>query len=353
MIDPRSSALFAVRELQGIETAVLDDRSIQTSRWFDHVVPDVVVEGRFLPLYATGADRGCDVVVADLLEDELRRVAPAHSGGTSPTVDREAGRILVATDDSVRTVAVDGSDSRTLGEIYPEESTIKKGKERRSRVAAGLTQSVDGELIGIGYEDDETAWVGSLDRATGTATSWHERSRQVTTVRFSPTDPSLLLFVLDADPAAVNSSMPSAWLARKGLGARPLDGLLPDRHHGHWWDPDGTGLWYVDPGTGVAYLDLELGRRETVWSGASRLAHATADGRLVAATVERDGARSVRVYDRNSDASLTVAAGGTSTDYERSQPQFVADDEFLVHTVSTGDDPTLALTPVDAIRKRL
>ncbi|SNZ17072.1 hypothetical protein SAMN06269185_2878 [Natronoarchaeum philippinense] len=353
MIDPRTSALFSTVATggAGIETAILDHSPIRQSSWFDAVVADAVVTGRYLPIETGATDEVSTVAIADLRDDELVELAMELPDGATPTADRETGELLVPTATSV--VSVDPADGtgREIGALDAGEGTDRAEAAATrpdcGRIAAGLTRSVDGDSIGLGTIDGETFRVGALDTATGTVESWHDRTWPAARVSYSPTDPSLLLFARTSEQDS-DAPAGTALLARKGLGARPLDELLPDRHDGHWWDPDGTGIWYVSP-DGVEYLDLELARRELVWSIPAARAHATADGRLVAVTT--DGAEpSIRVSDRNTGEHIEVGTGPASADERPVQPQFVGNDEALAYTTEVDGELTLALAPVEAIR---
>jgi hypothetical protein len=159
---------------------------------------------------------------------------------------------------------------------------------------AGVTRSADGEQFGAVFVADGETRLAALSADGGTTAVWHTRERPYDTLRFSPSDASLALLARDASDGVGGE----AWLAREGLGARPLGRLLPDHHADLRWGEGGTALWYVEPARGVGRLHLEAGRRERVWETTAREADATRDGDLLAATV-RDGTElRVAVYDR-------------------------------------------------------
>lgn len=280
--------------------------------------------------------------VVDLLEGRFRAVVSTDTS-LELAVDPRSGVAVVADGFDVIECDPDG-DSRRIGRF-------DDGIDGATAVASGLTRSAGGERIGA-ILDCEAGWrIVSLYRPTSDLDVWHKRSTHADVAAFSPTDPRLLL-VARSDDTVDKPGQCDAWLAREGLGARPIGDLLPDRHRGHWWGPAGDGLWCVEPGTGISYLDLELGRRRSVWSVPVREAHATADGSLLAATVVRNGRGRLVVYDPSVNASTDVAVVSGDRD-GGFHPQFAVSDSYLTYTTVREGRPTVAATPVSALQERL
>jgi|GEM_PF-3275856 len=274
-------------------------------------------------------------------------------GAPTPWVDVESGAAHVL---DGHTVTVYETNESTQPAEPRSVGRFDAGTARSDPVA-GLTRSADGEQFGTVFATDEGSVLATLSVEEGTTTVWHSRDRRYDTLRFSPSDASLALLARDATDGVGGE----AWLAREGLGARPLERLLPDHHRDLRWNDGGTGLWYVEPWRGVGLLHLEAARRERVWATPAREADATRGGDLLAATVlagpHRDGepgrdggSLRVAVYDRREDRERVVSDPIPENAAWTPRPQFVCDDRWLLYTATVDGASQVTLVPVEALR---
>jgi len=293
--------------------------------------------------------------VLDVETGACRSVTAAMPGGPTPWVDVESAFAHVL--DGHTVTSYDTSDP-TRGEstAHFDAGTVQ------GEPVGGLTRSADGEQFGAVFATDEGSRLVTLSVDEERTTVWHSRDRQYDTLRFSPSDASLALLARDATDGVGGE----AWLAREGLGARPLERLLPDHHADLRWNDGGTGLWYAEPWRGVGFLHLESARRERVWATAACEADATLDGDLLVATV-RDGSLDdeslrdgdshrdgevlrVTVYDRHEDCERVISEPIPASTAWTPRPQFVCGDRWLLYTATVDDSPRVTLVPVDPLR---
>lgn len=384
-LSPSNSSLFTTwtDPHSGVTSFLFDPPSIDRSYGFSRPATNVTTDGNFVWLYVAEVnDPTTSLSVADLRSDSFTRVEPRSPADPSPAVDVTTGTAFVASGHSVFACRVEDAGEGT-GETVGSRprvhrrqvGTFDASEQGPGRLVSGLTRSVDGDRLCGLFERNGTYRVTSLYLPTGDTDVWHSRSEPDDVIQFSPTDPTLVLLARDAEHggdtgATTGFGTGSVWLAREGLGARPLDAHVPNRHRSHWWDPDGAGLWYVEPGTGVGVLDLETGHRRTVWSAPVTNAHATRDGRLLAAVVSRDGHERLQIYDSSTESVVDVVSRFDS-DWERradsrntpdsprppirANPRFVAGDSLLAYTttVPSRDGPAFAFTPVEHVESRL
>ncbi|WP_415378876.1 hypothetical protein [Halosimplex sp. TS25] len=277
--------------------------------------------------------------VLDVETGAFRSDTEATPDGPTPLVDAESGTAYVLDGHAVAAHDAERSaDPRSVGRF--DEETVP------GIPVAGLTRSADGEQFGAVFATDDESRLATCAVEEGTTAVWHTRDRRYDTLRFSPSDASLALLARDATDGVGGE----AWLAREGLGARPLGQLLPDHHGDLRWNGGGTGLWYVEPRRGVGLLHLEAGRRERVWATAAREADATRDGDLLAGTVVDGESVRVAVYDRRADRERVVSASIPGSSTWTPRPQFVCADRWLLYTATIDGDPRVTLVPVDALR---
>ncbi|WP_123537681.1 hypothetical protein [Halosimplex salinum] len=277
--------------------------------------------------------------VLDTDSGAYRSAATTTPGGPTPWVDAESRTAYVLDGHAVAAHDAERpAEPRPVGRFDP--GTVPGAP------VAGLTRSVDGEQFGAVFAADGESRLTTLSVDDGATAVWHTRDRRYDTLRFSPSDPSLTLLARDATDGVGGE----AWLAREGLGARPLSQLLPDHHSDLRWGEGGTGLWYVEPGRGVGSLHLEAGHRERVWATAAREADATRDGDLLAGTVPDGEAVRVAVYDRRDDRERVVSDPLPADGAWSPRPQFVCGDRWLLYTATVDGAPRVTLVPVDALR---
>lgn len=338
-----SSRLFSSDDLEGdVERFLLaaaPDRTIAlpTTR------PNGADDGTIVWCYgATDATADWSLIGIDLRTDEIRDVASTEPDAPLPAIDPATGAAAIVIDDELVAFSPGSAfEPERLAEIRIDAAIP-------SDIAAGVSRSADGDRFGL-LVGGETRRLVAVHVATGDTDVWHSDAVGCTTVRFSPTDPTVTLFARESPRSGERSGRAAAWLAREGLGARPLTDLLPDRHRGYWWAPDGGGLWYVEPGAAVSYLDLELGSRRTEWSVPARSAHGTRDGSLLAATVVNGDRTRLRVTDGSSTIDVETCADGSW----RPRPTFVGGDAYLAYTSVARNRPALALVPVSTLREQL
>lgn len=279
------------------------------------------------------------LAVLDTEAGAVRSATAATPGGPTLLVDAESGTAYVL-------------DGHAVAAYDAERPTESRSVSRFDHGAvpgtpvAGLTRSADGEQFGAVYATDDGSRLATLSAGEGTTAVWHTRDRCYDTLRFSPSDASLALLARDAADGVGGE----AWLAREGLGARPLARLLPDHHSDLRWNEGGTGLWYVEPRRGVGLLHLEAGHRERVWATTAREADATRDGDLLAGTVADGESVRVAVYDRRDDRERAVSAPIPGSTAWTPRPQFVCGDRWLLYTATVDGDPRVTLVPVEALR---
>jgi len=303
------------------------DRSVTARR----VAP--ISTDRFVWLYA--GDESPTLGVLDAEAGTYRPAASVTPDDPTPWVDPDGGTAYVLDGHTVTAHEPTApADARTVGRFAPEAA---------GDPTAGLTRSADGVQFGAVFAADSESRLATLS-TDGTTSVWHTRERSYDTLRFSPSDASLALLARDATDGVGGE----AWLAREGLGARPLGRLLPDHHRCLWWGEGGTGLWYVSPGRGVGYLHLESGQRERVWETSARDAHATRSGDLLAATV-RDGTDyRVAVARRDGDEGRYVSAAVPVNGWAP-RPQFVCGDRWLAYTATVDGRPRATLLPSEQL----
>ncbi|WP_459190698.1 hypothetical protein [Halosimplex sp. J119] len=277
--------------------------------------------------------------VLDVEAGEYQSVTETMPAGATPWVDADSGRAYVLDGHSV-TAHDPGqpADSRPVGRFDPEVAP--------GALVAGLTRSADGEQFAAVFATDEESRLVTMSVDEGTTAVWHTRDRRYDTLRFSPSDASLALLARDATDGVGGE----AWLAREGLGARPLGRLLPDHHGDLRWGEGGTALWYAEPGRGVGTLHLESGQRERVWETPVREADATRDGDLLVGTVPDGESVRVTVYDGRAERERVVSDAIPVSAAWTPRPQFVCEDRWLLYTTTRDDTPQVTLVPVDALR---
>ena len=239
-------------------------------------------------LWFRGRAAGTTAVwVADVDRDRVERVAP---GRLWPVATADGSAAVV----DVRSLYLaSGADS-----LEPSGRFTDPGG---GRVVAGPTVASDGERVAAVVEAEGERRVVSVHVRRDDLTTWVE-GYAVEALQCNPTDPTLLLLVGKSGPRGR-----PAWLAREGLGARPIRDALPDTHRSHQWAADGTGLWYLGP-DGVEFLDLAGWRRERVWSTAARALAVSRDGGLLAVAGPSEGQGTVvRARARDGGAAVTVA----------------------------------------------
>jgi len=280
-------------------------------------------------------------------------------GGPTPWVDDESGSAHVLDGHTITAHETNGPESEQESVDPQSPGQFDPGTVPGSPVA-GLTRSADGEQFGAVFATDDGSRpatdtgsrLATLSLDDATTTVWHSRDRRYDTLRFSPSDASLALLARDATDGVGGE----AWLAREGLGARPLERLLPDHHCDLRWNDGGTALWYVEPGRGVGLLHLEAARRERVWETPAREADATRGGDLLAATVrEREPLRKgesfrAAVYDRREGRERIVSDPVPESAPWTPRPQFVCEDRWLLYTATVDGGPRVTLVPVDGLR---
>ncbi|MFC7141548.1 hypothetical protein ACFQMA_17130 [Halosimplex aquaticum] len=288
-------------------------------------------------LYAGGETPTLGVLDAET--GAVQSATAATPDGPTPLVDAESGTAYVLDGHAVAAHDPERpAEPRSVGRFDP--GTVP------GTAAAGLTRSADGEQFAAVFATDDESRLVTLSAEEGTTAVWHTRDRRYDTVRFSPSDASLALLARDATDGVGGE----AWLAREGLGARPLGQLLPDHHSDLRWNEGGTGLWYVEPRRGVGLVHLEAGRRERVWATSAREADATRDGDLLAATVADGESVRVSVYDRRDDRERTLSDPVPVSGAWTPRPQFVCGDRWLLYTATIDGVPRVTLVSVDALR---
>ncbi|WP_436922925.1 hypothetical protein [Halosimplex amylolyticum] len=277
--------------------------------------------------------------VLDVETGAFRPAMETTPGGPTPWVDVESETAYVLDGHAVTAHDTERpADPRSVGRF---DTAVVPGTP-----VAGLTRSADGEQLGAVFATDDESRLAALSVEEGTTAVWHTRDRRYDTLRFSPSDASLTLLARGAADGVGGE----AWLAREGLGARPLAKLLPDHHGDLRWNEGGTGLWFVEPGRGAGLLHLEAGRRERVWGTPVRAADATRDGDLLAGTVPDSESVRVAVYDRRGDREQVVSDPIPGNNAWTPRPQFVCGDRWLLYTATVAGDPRVTLVPVDALR---
>lgn len=336
---PATSELFSTwtDPESGVESSLLeaDSLGLGPTETVPSPFPNATTDGRLYWAFGDVTGNSRTLTAIDLESETVHRVASLDRDALLPAIDPATGTVHVLVDGSLETYTPQLTDdtacierTRTIDAAILEDAV------------AGLTRSADGDRIGFVADDGRTRRVASIYLPDGEVDIWHSGTVGCDVVRFSPTDPTVVLFAREASRAAAAD----AWLAREGLGSRPLGPQLPGRHRAYWWRPDGSGIWYVDPDAGVGFLDLEIGHRRTVWEVPARAAHATHDGGTIAAAVSDDDRTGVRVTDGRStvDVVSTREHSGDRSWYPH--PTFLAGDSYLGYTTVVGDRSTFALT---------
>lgn len=316
-------------------------------------------DGRYLWLWAAA---GGDYVPAllDSAEGTVRTtpalVAPGGADAPSrhgtPYVDPETGTAHAAVGGALRRRGPDpGAAVETIGGLDADVTCL----------SARPTRSADGGRLSVDYALDGRWHAGAMELETGRVDVWQSFDAPHGHAQFSPSDPDLLLVTRRpwiGDPGRDDLARNGLWLAREGLGMRPLSIVPEGRYARAWWGGDGAGLWIADAAEGVRYVRLQTGERTDVWPVATGRADATGDDRLVAAHLpDEDGGR-IAVRDRSADATATVATGlpapaDADAGPPAPAPAFVAGDRYLAYTARVDGEPRLALAPTDALRREV
>lgn len=352
-VTPETSSWFVRRtdRENGIDSYLLaaDLLGLGPTEMIGSALPSATVDGRLYWIATDADDRTWTLTAIAPPSGTIRRVTSIDRGAPTPTVDPATGTAYVVAGSSLveYTPRTDGDDVRI-------DRTRTIDDPLLTDAVAGLSRSADGDRIAFVADTDGEYRIASVYLPEREVNVWHSTPASCTTVRFSPTDPTLLLFARATSVplhSPDRSETADAWLAREGLGSRPLGSHLPERHRGYWWAPDGSGLRYVDPGSGVRYLDLELGRRRTVWEGPARAAHATRDGGLIAATVVTGERTGLRVTDGTREVDVVSPRSGDRS--WRPCPSVLAGDSYLGYTAVVEDRPTFAVAPLSELRRSL
>lgn len=322
----------------GVESYLLeaDSLGLGPTETVPSPLPNATVDGRLYWVFADATDGSRTLTAIDLESETVHRVASLDRDAPLPAIDPATGTVHVLVDASLETYT-----PRLTDDAARIERTRTVDAAILEDAVAGLTRSANGDRIGFVADDGETRRIASIYLPDGEADIWHSDADDCDVVRFSPTDPTVLLLARESPPA----SSADAWLAREGLGSRPLGPQFPRRHRAYWWRPDGSGLWYVDPDSGVGVLDLEIGHRRTVWDAPARTAHATHDGETIAAAVVSEGETGLRATDGTATVDVVSPRERRGDRPWHPHPTFLAGDSSLGYTTLVRDRPTFAVTP--------
>ncbi|MCU4742427.1 hypothetical protein OB955_12310 [Halobacteria archaeon AArc-m2/3/4] len=345
-VRPETSELFSswTDPDSGVESHLLeaDSLGLGPTETVPSPLPNATTDGRLYWVFSDVTEDSWTLTAIDLESETAHRVASLDRSAPLPAIDPATGTVHVLVDGSLETYTprLTGGDDGRIERTRSIDAAILED------AVAGLSRSANGDRIGFVVDDGETRRIASIYLPDGEVDIWHSGTVGCDVVQFSPTDPTVILF---AREASTTTTTADAWLAREGLGSRPLGPQLPDRHRAYWWRPDGSGLWYVEPGSGVGVLDLEIGHRRIVWEQPVRTAHATHDGETIAAAVVSEDRTAVRVTDGRSTVDVVSPRKYSGDQPWHPHPTFLVGDSYLGYTTFVRDRPTFAVTPLSEL----